>query len=88
MEQKCEHFDSINPNDISPRTKGCEECEKEGTNRVAIRMCFKCGHIGCCDSSRGMHARKHFENTNHPIMIELPENHGSGVMSMINTTKI
>jgi len=51
-------------------------------------MCFKFGHIGCCDSSRGMHARKHFENTNHPIMIELPENHGSGVMSMINTTKI
>ena len=36
MEQKCEHFDSINQNDVSPRTNGCEECEKEGTNRVAI----------------------------------------------------
>ena len=59
MKQKCGHFDIINPNDISPRTKGCEECEKEETNRVAIRMCLICGHIGCCDSPRGMYARKH-----------------------------
>jgi uncharacterized UBP type Zn finger protein len=72
MAQKCEHFDSVKDNGISQRTKGCEECEKEGTNWVAIRMCLTCGHVGCCDSSEGLHARKHFEQTNHPMMIELP----------------
>ena len=73
MSQKCEHTKSIQENGISPKTNGCEECEKEGTNWVAIRMCLTCGHVGCCDSSIGLHARKHFENTNHPLMIELPK---------------
>jgi hypothetical protein len=36
MTQKCEHFDNIKENGVSQRTNGCEECEKEGTNRVAI----------------------------------------------------
>jgi uncharacterized UBP type Zn finger protein len=72
MAPKCEHFDIINENDISQRTKGCEECEKDGTNWVAIRMCLTCGHVGCCDSSVGLHARKHFKHTNHPVMMELP----------------
>ena len=72
MAQKCEHFASLKDNGVSQRTKGCEECEKEGTNWVAIRMCLTCGHVGCCDSSIGLHARKHFEQTNHPMMIELP----------------
>jgi hypothetical protein len=37
MAQKCEHFDSKIENSVSPRTKGCEECEKQGTDWVAIR---------------------------------------------------
>ena len=88
MSQKCEHAESIQENGISPKTNGCEECEKEGTNWVAIRMCLTCGHVVYCDSSIGLHARKHFENTNHPLMIELPKNHGNGVISMNNTTEI
>ena len=31
-------------------------------------MCLTCGHVGCCDSSKGKHATKHFEATGHPIM--------------------
>jgi uncharacterized UBP type Zn finger protein len=31
-----------------------------------------CGHVGCCDSSIGLHATKHFERTGHPVMIALP----------------
>ena len=42
------------------KTDGCEECEREGTNWVAIRMCLICNHVGCCDSSIGLHATKHF----------------------------
>jgi uncharacterized UBP type Zn finger protein len=72
MNQKCEHFKEVDEENTSPNTKGCEECEKEKSDWVALRMCLVCGHVGCCDSSIGLHARKHFENTGHPVMIALP----------------
>jgi uncharacterized UBP type Zn finger protein len=31
-------------------------------------MCLECGHVGCCDSSKNTHARKHFHSTHHPII--------------------
>ena len=68
----CEHFDDIDESKVSPKTSSCEECEKEGTDWVALRMCLSCGHVGCCDSSIGLHATKHFEYTGHPLMIALP----------------
>ena len=61
MNQKCEHFKDVDEGNTSPNTKGCEECEKEKSDWVALRMCLVCGHVGCCDSSIGLHARKHFE---------------------------
>ena len=61
---ECEHFVQKTP-DILPNTKGCQECEVEKTPWVAIRMCLTCGHVGCCDSSVGRHATKHFEDTGH-----------------------
>jgi uncharacterized UBP type Zn finger protein len=72
MNQECEHFQGVDEVSTSPSTKGCEECEKEQTDWVALRMCLVCGHVGCCDSSIGLHARKHYENTGHPVMIALP----------------
>jgi uncharacterized UBP type Zn finger protein len=69
--KKCEHVANVDEN-ISPKTKECEECEKEGTDWVALRLCLTCGHVGCCDSSIGRHATKHFEDTRHPAMIVLP----------------
>ena len=59
--KNCEHFIGIDENNISPKTSGCEECEKEGTDWVALRMCLLCGHVGCCDSSIGLYATKHFQ---------------------------
>jgi uncharacterized UBP type Zn finger protein len=35
-------------------------------------MCLLCGHVGCCDSSIGLHATKHFQKTGHTVMIALP----------------
>jgi uncharacterized UBP type Zn finger protein len=70
--ENCEHFAGIDENKVSPRTQGCEECEKEGSEWVALRMCLECGHVGCCDSSVGLHATKHFNQTGHPVMIALP----------------
>ena len=40
----------------------------EGTRWVALRECRECGHVGCCDSSPGRHATRHFRNTGHPVM--------------------
>ena len=71
MSNDCEHFGDAKEG-TSPNTKGCEECEKEKTPWVAIRMCLTCGHVGCCDSSIGRHATKHHEETGHPVMIALP----------------
>jgi uncharacterized UBP type Zn finger protein len=69
--QACDHVNNVDEN-IAPRTNGCEECEKEGTDWVALRMCLSCGQVGCCDSSVGLHATKHFQKTGHPAMISVP----------------
>jgi uncharacterized UBP type Zn finger protein len=71
-QQNCEHFTGIDENNITPKTIGCEECQNEGTDWVALRMCLICGHVGCCDSSIGLHATKHFQKTDHKVMIALP----------------
>ncbi len=71
MDKKCEHYDGMSEK-ISPHTEGCEECEKDGTDWVALRLCMVCGHVGCCDSSPGTHATNHFKKTGHPVMVALP----------------
>ena len=54
--------------DVKPKTKGCEECLKMGDTWVHLRLCRRCGHVGCCDSSKNKHATKHFHATKHPIV--------------------
>jgi uncharacterized UBP type Zn finger protein len=62
----CSHLEGV----AAPpaRTAGCEECLKAGGRWVHLRLCLKCGHVGCCDSSPGQHATKHFQGTGHPVM--------------------
>jgi uncharacterized UBP type Zn finger protein len=72
MKKSCEHFNGLKEN-VSPKTEGCEECEKEGTDWVELRLCLTCGHVGCCDSSVGTHATNHFKKTGHPVMVALPK---------------
>jgi uncharacterized UBP type Zn finger protein len=63
----CTHLDHVKTE--TPRTpKGCEECLATGMRWVHLRLCLECGHVGCCDSSPGKHATKHFHTTQHPIM--------------------
>jgi len=62
----CEHRDRVRP--VAPRADGCEECLRSGDRWVQLRACLTCGHVGCCDSSRGRHAMEHFETTDHPLM--------------------
>ncbi|MGA2687375.1 MAG: UBP-type zinc finger domain-containing protein [Candidatus Korobacteraceae bacterium] len=64
---KCEHVKQANPN-IQPSDDGCTECLQTGQPWVQLRKCLLCGHVGCCDSSPGQHANKHFRDTGHPVM--------------------
>ena len=62
----CSHRNQIA--NVKPNTDGCEECLQSGDRWVQLRMCLKCGHVGCCDSSKNKHATAHFHATGHPIM--------------------
>jgi Zn-finger in ubiquitin-hydrolases and other protein len=66
MAAKCSHLGQIR--DVVPGSKGCEECLKTGDKWVALRMCLTCGHVGCCDSSKGRHATAHFHTSGHAVM--------------------
>lgn len=46
----------------------CEKCVAMGDGWVHLRACMTCGEVGCCDSSKNQHARKHWESVGHPIM--------------------
>ncbi|MGF1425322.1 UBP-type zinc finger domain-containing protein [Kitasatospora sp. LaBMicrA B282] len=59
------------PADRSPATDeaaGCQECAADGSAWVHLRRCLTCGHVGCCDSSRGRHASAHHRATGHPVV--------------------
>jgi uncharacterized UBP type Zn finger protein len=54
---------------VTPRTPDCcEECLRLHTPWLHLRLCLSCGHVGCCDSSIGNHAAKHFADLSHPVM--------------------
>ena len=62
----CRHLASVDP--VPPHTLGCEECLQLGQRWVHLRLCLTCGHVGCCDSSPGRHATRHFQHTDHPVV--------------------
>ncbi|MCB5273522.1 Sodium, potassium, lithium and rubidium/H(+) antiporter [Arthrobacter sp. SO5] len=63
----CEHLESA-PSAKVPADAFCADCANEGTTPVHLRMCLTCSTVGCCDSSPGTHASRHFEATGHPVM--------------------
>ena len=65
--RSCEHVKQANL-DVRPSDDGCAECLQTGERWVQLRKCLICGHVGCCDSSPGQHANKHFKETGHPVM--------------------
>ena len=65
----CQHFALARP--VHPSSDGCEECLASGDSWVHLRMCLMCGHVGCCDDSENKHAREHFGNSGHPIVVSL-----------------
>jgi CPA1 family monovalent cation:H+ antiporter len=64
----CGHLED-SPANIKPNGPGiCEDCVREGTRTVHLRICLSCGKVGCCNSSVGRHAERHFTLTRHPVM--------------------
>ncbi|MFN2559777.1 MAG: Na+/H+ antiporter [Jatrophihabitans sp.] len=65
----CPHLREA-PKAVRARTpEGCEECLRDGTRWVHLRLCLTCGHVGCCDSSPQKHAAAHYrEDAHHPVM--------------------
>lgn len=54
---------------VAPSTlDGCEDCLREGTPWVHLRLCLTCGHVGCCDSSPRRHASAHWRAAGHPVV--------------------
>jgi CPA1 family monovalent cation:H+ antiporter len=64
----CPHLEEAGIH-VQPQTPaGCPDCEREGTVPVHLRLCLSCGNVGCCDSSVGRHAERHFSQTGHPVV--------------------
>jgi uncharacterized UBP type Zn finger protein len=66
MDPTCSHLDQVK--EVTPSSKGCEDCLKIGDSWLHLRLCETCGHVGCCDSSKNKHATRHFKATHHPII--------------------
>ena len=66
---RCPHSDQAHA--VTPRAAGCEECLALGQRWVHLRVCMTCGHVGCCDSSKGKHATAHYQGSGHPIIRSL-----------------
>lgn len=54
---------------VLPGAAGCEQCLRDGRDWVHLRVCASCGHVGCCDSSPGRHARAHSTAQEHPVIV-------------------
>ena len=67
MAQQCTHLDTVEQ--VTPSGDGCEDCLRSGGTWVHLRLCMRCGHVGCCDSSPGRHATAHAgEHPSHPLI--------------------
>ncbi|MFE7513132.1 UBP-type zinc finger domain-containing protein [Streptomyces sp. NPDC057540] len=69
----CAHLDLL-AGTGAPLPEGpavCSACEARGWTWVRLRRCATCGHVGCCDSSRGRHAYDHHVLSGHPVVRSL-----------------
>ena len=63
----CGHLDQVDVG-VTPSGAGCKECLETGDVWIHLRLCMRCGHVGCCDSSKNRHATKHSQATDHPVV--------------------
>jgi hypothetical protein len=46
----------------------CEECIRNHTHWLHLRICQTCGQTLCCEDSPEQHMRKHHEESGHPVI--------------------
>ncbi len=64
----CDHLEKLADPPAPEPPDACGDCLAEGLQWVHLRLCMTCGHVGCCDSSVGKHASRHFGSTDHPVI--------------------
>jgi hypothetical protein len=67
----CTHLDEVKIAELPAEVAGCEDCLREGTKWLHLRICLTCGHVGCCDNSPMRHATAHSHATEHPLIRSL-----------------
>ena len=67
----CSHLDQITVTQLPASCDGCEDCLRDGTSWLHLRICLSCGHVGCCDSSPERHASAHAAAEDHPLIRSL-----------------
>jgi len=67
----CTHLGEVVVRELPPEVEGCEDCLRQGSKWLHLRICLTCGHVGCCDDSPKRHATAHYHATSHPIIRSL-----------------
>jgi uncharacterized UBP type Zn finger protein len=67
----CDHLDQITVTQLPAAVDGCEDCLRLGTLWAHLRICLRCGHVGCCDGSPERHATAHANAQGHPMIRSL-----------------
>jgi uncharacterized UBP type Zn finger protein len=73
-ERPCAHLDLIQYRE--PTTNVCQDCVAQGDTWPNLRMCLVCGYVGCCDTSKNKHMKKHVEQTGHPLIRSIQPGEG------------
>jgi hypothetical protein len=68
---QCTHLDHVHVTRLPEAVDGCEDCLRDGTPWLHLRICLECGHVGCCDDSPNRHATAHATDRGHPIISSL-----------------
>jgi Na+/H+ antiporter len=72
----CEHLAAA-PDMVKPLNPGgCEDCLREGTRWVHLRLCLTCGKVACCDSSPRRHAAMHYRVEGHAVVRSIEPGEG------------
>lgn len=69
MSTSCTHLDQVQITESDATV--CPTCVAVGDTWVHLRMCASCGAVGCCDDSPNRHARAHFTQTGHPVVVSI-----------------
>ncbi len=67
----CDHLTRIRV--VTPYSQGCLVCLRRGGDWLDLCLCLSCGWVACSDDSAAHHARDHYEETDHPVAVRLPE---------------